>query len=147
MRDRLRVFMQNMSGFKTGAACFLAAVLFLPPVFAAEENPLHAAVQKFEEKVTPVMTAAETAGQEEPAGKSKEKKDKFLGKIQKTRQGFYNEERERRRHFLEKMRKQDMSSEENQQKLQKFHAKELERRQKFADKMNKKILKHTPAET
>ncbi len=120
-------------------------MLSAAPVFA-EQDAVQAVLEKFEETVTPVYSAAQAI----PAapGKKKDKKGKFYSKLQKERREFYEEERERKNKFLEKIRNdQSLSDEERQQKLMKFFSKEGERRRKFMEKTNKKILKNSQQES
>lgn len=119
----------------------------LHPIWAAQDNPLNAVVEKFEEKATPLVNAAVHEEPDAEKRKQKKKKEAFFWKIQKDRESFYDKQRARKSKFLDRLRQKGLAPEEQQARLLKFNAKELERRKKFAEKMNKKMIKHAQAGT
>lgn len=156
MRDRRKAFTLNISGFRAGVFFLLAVSVLTPAAHAADPvaDAITAVVDKVEEKSTPLLEAASKA---EPApgastGTNKKHwwnhpKKSFYNQLQNDRRSFYDKEQKKKYDFLQKLRTQNLTDEERQQKLADFNAKQIERRQKFAEKMNKKIIQNAQAAT
>ena len=99
------------------------------------ESLKQAVVQAYEESSKPIFSPEE-ADRKPPV------EDKFFEKIRSDRADFYREERDRKREFLDKIRKKtDWSDEKRQKEIAEYHQDEMERLEKFMKKQQKKIDK------
>lgn len=95
-----------------------------------------AVVEAYDESSQPVFDPETIDAQKPPKG------DEFFDKIRRQRADFYKEERDRKREFLEKIRKKGQwSDEKRQQEIVEYHRGEMDRLEKFMKKQQKKIDK------
>lgn len=122
--------------FVRTASLFGLLCISLSPLFAnPAEGIQKAIVEAYEESSKPVFTPEEV-------DRKPPETDHFFDKIRHERADFYREEKERKREFLEKIRRnRDWPDEKRQKELAEFHQEEKGRLEKFSQKQQKKIEK------
>ncbi len=119
--------------------CFAGAAPVVSGVSFDEGGDFQAAADNFVESSTPLVQAVSRPPETRERRKRKRRKrrDAFSRKLGEAREKFSEEERRRKKKFLAKLRSENMSDGERQEKIAKFNAKELERRREFAEKQNR----------